>query len=275
MNKIAAIQMNSTHILQENLDVAAHWIEQAAQQKAKLVVLPEVFCFFGKEPPDILSVKETLGRGPVQEFLAQQAKAHKIWLVSGTIPLASEEAHKIYSTCLVYDDQGNVKARYDKMHLFDVVVNGKDSYQESQAVTAGNQVVVVPTPVGKLGLAVCYDLRFPELFRQMLNQGAEIFALPAAFTRYTGEAHWDVLMKSRAIENLCFMVGSNQTGLHPNQRETYGHSMIIDPWGKTLACLPSEVGVVTAEIDLNYLRKIRTEFPAISHRMLKTHTSST
>lgn len=269
MSRVAAIQMNSGCDVQKNLQQAEKLIKQAVDAGAKLLVLPENVALMGKTETDKLEISEELGNGPIQSFFAAQARQHKIWIVGGTISIKSSHPEKVYNACIVYDEQGQQVSCYNKIHLFDAQVKpGIEIYQESKTITAGNNVAVLDTPVGRLGLAVCYDIRFPELFRLLAKQGAEIIALPTAFTVKTGEAHWEVLTRARAIENFFYIIGSCQTGKHDNGRETYGHSVIIDPWGTVLACLPENPGVITAEISLDHLRKIRTDFPVHSHRRL-------
>lgn len=270
MSRIAAIQMNSRSDVQKNLDTAAGLIKQAAEMGAQVIVLPEMFAVMGALPRDKLKVRERFGHGPIQDFLAQQSLQNKVWLVGGTIPITSEDANKIYAACLIYNSQGMVVARYDKIHLFDASIDaGAEVYQESSDTVPGQQIVVVDSPVGKLGVAVCYDIRFPELFRTMLAQGAEVFAIPTAFTVKTGQAHWEVLTRARAIENLCYVVAACQTGTHDNGRKTYGHSIIIDPWGAVNGQLEGGEGIITAEIDLVVLHNnIRKNFPAHQHRKI-------
>jgi len=268
MSKIAAIQMTSSASVIENLASAADFIQRAAQQGAKVAVLPEMFPLFGLNPEDKLAVSEPFGKGLIQDSLAELALQHKIWIIGGTIPLQSSLPHKIAAACLVYDHTGKVVGRYDKMHLFDVTINANESYQESAHIEPGNEVVLIDSPVGKIGLAVCYDIRFPELFRKLFNQGAEIFAIPAAFTTTTGKAHWEVLARSRAIENFCYVVGACQTGLHQNGRQTYGHSLIVNPWGTVLTSLADTTGIITADIDLTELKKIRRNIPVDQHQKI-------
>jgi predicted amidohydrolase len=214
-------------------------------------------------------VSEEEGSGQIQNFLSAQARKHAIWLVGGTVPLKSDEAGKVYGASLVYDEQGRQVARYNKIHLFDVhLVDSDDHYEESETTANGQDLIVVDTPVGRLGLSVCYDLRFPELFRGMIDQGAEIFALPSAFTAQTGQSHWESLIRARAIENLSYVIAAAQGGYHVNGRATYGHSMIVDPWGHILNQLKTASGVVIAEIDIEGLRRVRHSFPALDHRRL-------
>lgn len=267
--KIAAIQMASGPNVQANLLEAAQQIDNAASQKAKIVVLPENFAFMGAQCVEMVSHREPYGVGPIQSFLASQARKHDIWLVGGTMPLDAGRDDQVRAACLVYNNQGDCVARYDKMHLFDVhLVDSDEKYAESSAIEPGDQVVVVDTLCGRLGVSVCYDLRFPELFRAMLDQGLEILVVPSAFTAITGRAHWEILVRARAIENLCYVVAAAQGGFHLGGRETHGDSMIVDPWGVVLARLPRGTGVVVADIDRSRLTSTRRNFPAIQHRRL-------
>ena len=269
MSRVAAIQMASGPNVNANLLEAARLIKKAVEAGAKLVVLPENFAIMGMNEADKVDIREEDGKGPIQEFLAEQAARHGIWLVGGTIPLAASDANHVYAACLLFDDKGKRIARYDKIHLFDVQITESDErYNESATIEPGNDIVVVDTPFGKLGLAVCYDLRFPGLFRRMIDEGVEIFAMPSAFTAITGRAHWDVLVRARAIENTCFMIASAQGGYHANGRETYGHSMIVDPWGLVLDNLSRGSGFVVADIDLGRLRDLRRTFPVLEHRKI-------
>jgi deaminated glutathione amidase len=269
VSKIAAIQMASGPNVRANLESAKRLIEQAVESGAKLVVLPENFAIMGLSESDKVAVSEADGEGPIQDFLARQASNHGIWLVGGTVPIKSSDPARVYAACLLYNDRGERVARYDKIHLFDVhLMDSNESYNESETTLNGNDVVVVDTPFGRLGLAVCYDLRFPELFRNMLDQGVEIVCLPSAFTALTGNAHWESLIRARAIENLSYVVAAAQGGYHINGRETHGHSMIVDPWGNILNQLKSGSGVVIADLDQEWLSRIRRSFPAIEHRRL-------
>ena len=269
MSKIAAIQMASGPNVRANLESAKRLIEQAVESGAELVVLPENFAIMGLSESDKVAVSEADGEGPIQDFLARQAGTHGVWLVGGTIPIKSPDPARVYAACLLYNDRGERVARYDKIHLFDVhLMDSNESYNESETTLNGNDVVVVDTPFGRLGLAVCYDLRFPELFRSMLDQGVEIVSLPSAFTALTGNAHWESLIRARAIENLSYVIAAAQGGYHVNGRETHGHSMIVDPWGNILNQLKSGTGVVIAELDQERLSRIRSSFPAIEHRRL-------
>lgn len=266
---LAAIQMASSPSVSANLIEAGRLIEKAAAEGARLVVLPENFAIMGKRETDKLEVAEADGAGPIQEFLAKTAERHKIWLVGGTLPIRGAEG-KVRAACLVYDDQGRRVGRYDKIHLFDVSLPGSEErYRESATIEAGEQAVVLDTPVGRLGLTVCYDIRFPELYRQMAAVGMDLLAVPAAFTAQTGAAHWEILVRARSIENLCYTIAANQGGFHLSGRETYGHSMIVDPWGVVLGSLAQGAGVVTAEFDRDRLEKVRTAFPALEHTKLR------
>ena len=269
MSKVAAIQMASGPNVQANLDEAKKLIKIAVQQEAELIVLPENFAIMGMVETDKVAVAEQLGQGLIQDFLSAQAAKHNVWLVGGTIPIQSNEANKVYATCLLFNNQGEVVSRYDKIHLFDVTLEENDeSYTESETTTPGDEVVVTETPFGRLGLAICYDLRFPEMFRAMADAKVDICVLPSSFTSLTGKAHWETLIRARAIENLSYMVAAAQGGYHVNGRETYGDSMIVDPWGVVLNRLPHGTGVVVSDIDLGKLKKTRQLFPALDHRRL-------
>jgi deaminated glutathione amidase len=276
MSMVAAIQMTSGADVSRNLASAAMMLRGARAQGAVLAALPENFAFMGRGEEAKLAVAEPTGRGPIQAFLAQAARDHGMWIVGGTVPLQVPGESRVAAACLVFDPTGEVAGRYDKIHLFDVDVPGKaESHRESRSVHPGEQVVVVDTAVGRLGLAVCYDVRFPELFRALLDQGAEWFVLPSAFTVPTGRAHWEILLRARAIENFCHLVAPAQSGFHENGRETHGDSMIVDPWGRVLARLPRGTGVITAELDLARQRRLRQEFPAVAHRRLALALPST
>lgn len=269
MSRVAAIQMASGPNVNANLLEAARLINKAAEEGAKLVVLPENFALMGMSESDKVNIREADGSGPIQTFLAEQAAKHSIWLIGGTIPLAASDPARINAACLVFDDKGNRVARYDKIHLFDVkITESNERYNESETIEPGNQITVLDTPFGKLGLAVCYDLRFPGLFRRMSEEGAELFALPASFTAITGKAHWSTLVRARAIENMSYIIAAAQGGYHANGRETYGHSMIVDPWGVELDTLSRGSGVVVADIDLNRLHDMRRSFPVLEHRKI-------
>ena len=270
INKVAAIQMATGMNVSANLLEAERLISEAASSGARLVVLPENFAFMGKADREQDTLKETDGDGPLQEFLGQTAARYGVWLVGGTIPICADDASKVRAACLVINDKGNRVARYDKTHLFDVhLVETDERYVESETIEPGEEVVVITTPFGRLGIAVCYDLRFPELFRKMLDKGVQILAVPSAFTAITGKAHWEILVRARAIENLVYVVAAAQGGYHVNERETHGHSMIVDPWGTVLAEAHRGAGFVIASVDKDYLITVRRNFPAIHHRRLK------
>jgi len=269
VTRLAAIQMASGPNVSANLVEAARLIALAVNAGARLVALPENFALMPMKETDRLAIAEPEGEGLLQEFLARQARTHQVWLVGGTIPLQAQTEGKARATCLVYDDRGERVARYDKLHLFDVKIGETEHYQESNAIEAGEETVVVDTPFGKLGLAVCYDLRFPELFRQLLDRGAEVFVIPSAFTAFTGKAHWETLVRARAIENLSYAVAPDQGGYHLSGRETHGDSMIVSPWGEILDRLARGSGVVSAECDLSRLRQVRTSLPSITHRRIQ------
>ncbi|MFP5505713.1 MAG: carbon-nitrogen hydrolase family protein [Gammaproteobacteria bacterium] len=269
MSRIACLQMASGPNVGANLFEVEKLIYQAVKQGAGMVVLPENFAIMGLKETDKVAAREADGKGPIQDFLAQQAKRHKVWIVGGTVPLVADDPGKVRAACLVYDDKGRRVARYDKMHLFDVKVVGSDErYTESETIEPGNDLAVIDTPFGRLGLAVCYDLRFPELFRAMLDQGMELVAVPSAFTAITGRAHWETLVRTRAVENLAYVFAAAQGGYHINGRETHGDSMIVDPWGSILDRLPRGSGVVVADVDLERVRSTRRNFPAVEHRRL-------
>jgi predicted amidohydrolase len=269
VSKVAAIQMTSGADVARNLENAHALLRGARQQDATVVVLPENFAFMGRGEAAKLDVAEDAGTGPIQDFLAETARQYGFWVVGGTVPVKVPGEARVAAACLVFDGQGRQVARYDKIHLFDVDVPGKlESHRESKAVRPGSQPIVVDTPAGRLGLAVCYDVRFPELFRQLLAEGAEWFCLPSAFTVPTGRAHWELLLRTRAVENLCYLVAAAQSGFHENGRETHGDSMIVEPWGRVVARLPRGTGVITAELDLERQRRLRQDFPAVDHRRL-------
>ena len=278
LNKVAAIQMVSTDDVDENLATADRLIALAAERGADLVVLPEVFAVLEGGPMRQYGEKE--GTGKLQEFLADQARGNKLIVVGGTIPLISRpgkresgdsiiEDEKVRAACLVFDSHGNQIARYDKIHLFDVILNdAQTEYSESYSYEPGSGIVTLQTPLGYLGLSVCYDMRFPELYREFFKLGVEIVTVPAAFTAVTGEAHWESLLRARAIENQCYVVAAAQGGRHNEKRETWGHSMIIDPWGNVLDCLEKGEGIALAAIDIDYLNDIRARMPVREQQKL-------
>jgi len=268
--KLAAVQMASGPNATANLIEAERLIELAAEAGAGLVVLPENFAFMGKEDRDLLALVESDGAGQLQDFLARSALRYGVWIVGGTIPLRGTHPERVRSATLIYNAQGDRVARCDKMHLFDVVLpDAGERYQESATIEAGDESPVIDTPFGRLGVLVCYDLRFPEAARRMIDSGLEILAVPAAFTALTGKAHWEILIRARAIENLAYVVAAAQGGFHLSGRETYGHSMIVDPWGNVLAQIPRGVGQICCTLDRDRQASIRRTFPVLGHRRLK------
>ncbi|MCC2655495.1 MAG: carbon-nitrogen family hydrolase [Panacagrimonas sp.] len=271
MSAVAALQMNSGDDVAANLAAAARLVEAAAASGAVLAALPENFAFMGGHEAAKLAHAEPDGSGRIQDFLSDCARRHRIWIVAGTMPMAVPgDPERVHAASLVYDDAGRRVARYDKIHLFDVEVerDGRmERYHESRHIARGHwNPVVVDTPAGRVGLSVCYDLRFPELFRSLVAQGAELLCVPAAFTARTGEAHWDVLQRARAVENLCYVIAPAQYGTHPGGRSTWGHSMVVDPWGTVLACEASGESAVIARVDRQRQAQLRASFPALSHR---------
>ena len=267
--RVAAIQMASGSIISGNLLEAEKLISQAVDDGAELVVLPENFGMIGIKQEDVIEFREKPGAGPIQSFLAEQARRHSIFIAGGTVPLETDETNRYRNTLQVYDRQGECIAHYDKIHLFDVSLPDDDeNYNESAVIQPGNQAVVVDFAGVKFGLAVCYDLRFPELFRLLVNKGVEVILLPSSFTAATGKAHWHALLKARAIENLSFVVAPAQGGYHVNGRETYGHSLIVDPWGNILDEIESGSGYAIADLNLAQQQQLREHFPVLSHRIL-------
>jgi nitrilase len=267
--KAAALQMTSGPDVPANLAQARLLLEEARAADAVLAVLPENFAFMGMHDADKRAVGEAEGSGPIQDFLAETAQHLKLWVIAGTVPLRVAGDARVAAASLVYDAAGACVARYDKIHLFDVEIPERaESYRESANMAPGKTPRVIDTPIGRVGLAVCYDVRFPELFRDLGAQGAQVFVLPSAFTAPTGRAHWETLLRARAIENLCYMIAPAQSGFHPNGRETFGDSMIVDHWGRILARLPRGRGCVSAEIDLGRQAEVRKSFPALLHRVL-------
>ena len=262
---IAAIQMRVGPEVPVNLKEAARLIDIAVTKGAKLVVLPEYFCIMGMKDADKVMLREEEGSGPIQDFLSKTAKSHGIWLVGGSVPLVSSRLDKVKNSCLVYDDSGKQVARYDKIHLFNLKF-GKEHYAEEETIEAGTKVVTLESPFGRIGLSICYDLRFPELYRSM--EKVDIILAPSAFTSFTGKAHWEILVRARAIENMAYMIAPAQIGHHINGHETYGDSMIVDPWGVILDHLPKGPGVVLANINPSYQKNLRNSFPALKHRTL-------
>ncbi len=269
MTKVAAIQMNSVSSVEANLDAARLLLERARTQGVELAALPENFAIMGRHEADKLAVSESMGEGPIQAFLARCAGELGMWIIGGTIPIRAEDGSgKVAAACLVFDDHGRFVARYDKIHLFDVdLPDREERYRESATIAAGNKPIVVATPFGRIGLSVCYDVRFPELYRLLQDQGAEILCLPAAFTAATGRAHWETLIRARAIENLCYVIAPAQSGVHENGRETWGDSMVVDPWGHVLdRVAQGGAGLAVGEIDRTLQQQMRSRFPSLNHR---------
>ncbi|MDF2940772.1 MAG: putative enzyme [Gammaproteobacteria bacterium] len=261
MAKIAAIQMSSTSAIGTNLLTAQFLMTRAVEAGANVIVLPEHFAFIGSNESDILLIKEQYGHGRIQDFIAAQASELGVWIVGGTIPIASGDESKVFSSSIVWDDKGQQVARYDKIHLLNADLGGLEHYQESEYIIPGNGSVVIKTPVGNLGLAASYDLRFPKQFRQLRDQGAELIAVPSAFPAIMGKLHWRPLLKARAIENQCYLIGANQQGMHDSHRQTFGQSMIIGPWGRVLGFHEMGIGYVVVDVDLERLHFLRAEFP--------------
>lgn len=261
--KVAAIQMNSAAEWPVNQAKAARLIAEAVEKGAELVALPEYFPIISPDKTARFALAEEDGQGPMQDFLATEAQKHGIWLVGGSLPLKSYVADKLMNSCLVYGPNGSRVARYDKVHLFSFQ-KGEESYNESATQIAGNQPVSFDTPFGRVGLGICYDLRFPELFRKL--DAIDLLILPAAFTVPTGQAHWELLLRARAVENLCYILAPAQVGEHAGGRKTYGHSMFIDPWGEVLACQAEGEGVVLGEFKAARLQEVRSQLPALEHR---------
>lgn len=263
--KIAGIQMASGPQVAANLSEAERLIEIAVSQDAKLVALPEYFAIMGLKDTDKIKAREEEGEGPIQRFLAKMAKKHHIWLIGGSIPLRASVAGKVRNACLVFDPNGKLAARYDKVHLFGLDL-GNEHFREEDTIEPGEGVVVLETPLGTIGLSICYDLRFPELYRAMGE--VDIIVVPSAFTETTGKAHWETLIRARAIENLCYVLAPAQGGYHLSGRETHGNSMIVDPWGVILDRLPRGSGVVIASVNAGYQTSLRNSLPALKHRTL-------
>jgi deaminated glutathione amidase len=264
--KVAAIQMASGPYVSANLSETERLIEIAVNQGARLVVLPEYFAIMGLKELDKVKVREEEGKGPIQDFLSKMAKKHRIWLIGGSVPMACHHVNKVRNSCLVYDDKGHQVARYDKIHLFGLDL-GNEHYHEEKTIEPGESVVVVNSPFGKIGLSICYDLRFPELYRAMGE--VNIIVIPSAFTDTTGKAHWESLIRARAIENLSYVIAPAQGGYHLSGRETHGNSMIVDPWGVILDRLPRGSGVVIATMNPKYQESLRASLPALKHRTIK------
>ena len=267
--RVAAIQMNSGADPGRNLELAARLLADAARDDCVLAVLPENFALMPQRGRDKSRHAEQPGTGPIQDFLAETASKHGMWIIGGSMPLESPEPERVYGASVVVDDRGDTRAIYRKIHLFDVdLPDGEESYRESHSMYAGDDPVTVDTPAGRLGLTICYDVRFPELYRALVDDGATVFTVPSAFTAVTGAAHWHTLLRARAIENLAYVIAPGQYGTHPDNRETWGHSLIVDPWGRILAEQPSGNCAVIADIDPGAPEKLRERFPALSNRRL-------
>jgi nitrilase len=267
--RAAAIQMKSGADVQHNLQTIDGLLMDASARGVAIAFLPENLAIMGVRDEDKLAHSEDPGSGPIQEFLADAARRHKLWVVAGSLPLKSPQDGKCYGASIVYDSEGNASPIYRKIHLFDVDLPGRDErYRESATMDYGDDPVVVPSPLGQLGLSICYDLRFPELYRRLVDDGASIFSIPAAFTATTGKAHWHSLLRARAIENLAYAIAAAQHGSHPSGRQTFGHSVIVDPWGQVVAELETGDGIVDADIDTALPGRLRTEFPVLEHRRL-------
>ncbi len=265
--KVAALQTVSTPDVDRNLEAAAHLIAHAAQEGAELVALPEYFCLMARRDEDKLVVAEALGQGPIQDFLAAQARQHSLWLIGGTLPLRTADPAHARNTCCVFAPDGRLAARYDKVHLFRYD-NGHESYDEARVLQAGSEAVTLQAGALRVGLSICYDLRFPELYRRLCTPPCDLLSVPAAFTYVTGRAHWELLLRARAVENQCYVIAAAQGGTHENGRRTWGHSMVVDPWGQVLAVRPEGEGVVLAEIDFKRIASVRRQLPALTHRRM-------
>ncbi|MBR7782815.1 carbon-nitrogen hydrolase family protein [Undibacterium luofuense] len=264
--KVAAIQMVSATAPEVNCLAAESLIQQAAEQGAQCIVLPEYWPLMGKRDTDKLTIAEPFGDGPLQQWMSEKARQHRIWLVGGTIPLVSPDDGKVFNSTLVYGPDGAVQARYDKIHLFGFQKE-QESYEESRTITAGTQPVSFSAGDLRIGLSICYDVRFPELYRAM--GACDLLLVPAAFTYTTGQAHWEILLRTRAVENQCYVLACGQGGLHENGRRTWGHSMLIDPWGKIIDVLPEGEGIVSGILDTALIADIRASLPALNHRKLR------
>ncbi len=265
MHRVAALQLCSGDNVALNLETCDRLLAEAAQAGCTMAFLPENFAFSGRHDQDKLAIAEVEGSGPVQDFLSSAARRHRMALVAGSLPLVGDEG-RCYGASMLFDASGSSRAVYRKMHLFDVdIAAGGERYRESAYCTPGDDVVTVPHAVGVVGLSICYDLRFPELYRQMAVAGASLFSIPAAFTETTGQAHWEILLRARAVENLAWVVAAAQYGQHPNGRRTWGHSMIIDPWGRIVAMQESGDGVIVADLDTDLTARLRRDFPVLNH----------
>jgi nitrilase len=267
--KIAAVQMVSGTEVEANLEAARRLIATAAAQGAALVALPEYFCFMGRADGDKLAIAETPGQGPIQRMLSEAAREHGVWLVGGTLPMKSPDPQRVLNTCCVFAPDGSLAARYDKIHLFRFERDSggvRESYDEGRAILAGSAPTACDAAGLRVGFSVCYDLRFPELYRALMRPPCDLLSVPSAFTYTTGQAHWELLLRARAIENQCYVIAPAQGGRHQNGRRTWGHSMVVDPWGEVLAVRPEGEGVVLAELDPARIADVRAQLPALTHR---------
>ena len=267
MRRVAVAQLISSENRDKNLSALNVLFAQASAEGAQLLVLPENFAFMGRHELDKLKIAEEESSGIIQQTLSHLSREYKLWVVAGTVPLKAPNG-RVCASSLVFDAQGVQVARYDKIHLFDVNVSDTEKYEESKTFAPGETPVVIDTPIGRLGLSVCYDVRFPELYRDLVKQGAEVFTMVAAFTATTGAAHWHTLLRARAIENMSYMLASNQGGVHADGRETYGHSLIVNPWGEVLSEIKHGTGLIFSNIDLKKLHELRAAFPCLDHRIL-------
>jgi deaminated glutathione amidase len=265
--KIAALQMVSTTNVEQNCETARRLVAEAAREGAALVALPEYFCLMGRSDRDKLAAAEAPGAGPIQQMLAQTAREHRVWLIGGTLPIATDDADRVLNANCVYAPDGLLAVRYDKIHLFRYD-NGQEHYDEGGTIRAGAVPTAFDAGSIRVGLSVCYDLRFPELYRALMHPPCDLLSVPAAFTHTTGLAHWELLLRARAVENQCYVIAAAQGGTHENGRRTFGHSMVVDPWGKVLNVLAEGEGVVMAEIDAAHIASVRTQLPALEHRRL-------
>ena len=268
--RVAALQMVSTPDLARNLEAAGRGIADAAAADAALVALPEYFCLLGRGDRDKLALAETDGKGPIQDFLAESARRHGLWVIGGTLPMRTERADQVRNSCCVYGPDGARVARYDKIHLF-AFDNGRERYDEGRALQAGSAPVAIAVDGWRVGLSVCYDLRFPELYRALMRDPkgpCDLIVVPSAFTHTTGAAHWDLLLRARAVENQCYVLAPAQGGLHENGRRTWGHSLLADPWGELLACQPEGEAVVAGTMTRERIASVRQQLPALAHRRL-------
>lgn len=270
MGRVAVIQMVSGAKVSDNLIWVNNLLMQASKKKVELVLLPENVAFMSRNQKDVLDIAEERGDGFIQDRIKKMAKRYKLWVIIGSLPIKHPDGNKTFKTSMVINSEGECVAYYDKIHLFDVSIMNVEQHSESEFSSPGYELKTVETPVGKVGLSICYDIRFPELYRELIKRKVDIFTIPSAFTHVTGRAHWEVLVRARAIENLCYVMAANQSGQHDNGRITYGHSMIVSPWGEILAqCKDEKAIMLCADIDLKKMYQIREEFPCLTHRVLK------